>query len=109
MKDKKYIERIIKYIEKIDTYMKPVNDVESFKSNSEKIDAVVLNLEQIGETTKKISTDLKRKHSYIEWGRIIALRNLISHEYEGIDVSLIYDTVTISLNELLVQLKKIMF
>lgn len=107
MKDKKYLERIINYIEKINKYMEPVNDAESFKLNQEKVDAVILNLEQIGETAKKISRRLKSNNLEIEWIKIIALRNLISHEYEGIDVNMIYETVTIELNELLLQLKKI--
>lgn len=107
MKDEKHIERIIKYIEKINTYMKSVSDAATFQSNPEKIDAVMLNLEQIGETAKKLSAGMKRSYPDIEWVKIIALRNLISHEYEGINVNVIYDIVTIQMSELLVRLKTI--
>ncbi len=67
MKDKKYIERIILYILKINRYMESVTDEESFAFNSEKVDAVILNLEQIGETAKKISIITRNIHSDIEW------------------------------------------
>ena len=57
MKDKSYILRIINYANKITRYMKNVENYESFNLNDEKINAVILNLEQIGETAKKLSDD----------------------------------------------------
>lgn len=91
MKDKIYIERIILYASKIMRYLKEVESVDLFKENDEKIDAVLLNLEQIGETAKKLSDEVKKLYKDIEWNKIIGLRNLISHEYEGVDVTLIYN------------------
>ncbi len=90
MKDEKYIERIIGYANKIIRYLEEVKSVESFTVNEEKVDAVLLNLEQIGETAKKLSMHYKSLYPHIEWNKIIGLRNLISHEYEGVDVTLIY-------------------
>ena len=55
MKDRKYIERIIKYIDKINRYMLHVDSYEAFIQNEVNVDAVILNLEQIGETVKKLS------------------------------------------------------
>ena len=101
MKDHKYLERIIKYILKINKYMSNVDTYEVFISYEEKIDAVILNLEQIGESVKKLSDTYKEKHSNIDWINIAGLRNLISHDYEGIDLTLIYNIATIKINELL--------
>ena len=49
MKDKIYIDCIIKYAKKIGRYMEEVDTFTDFEYNDEKVDAVILNLEQIGE------------------------------------------------------------
>ena len=106
MKDREYIERIIKYCEKINKYMLIVSSFEEFLTMDEKIDAVKMNLEQIGETTKKISDIKKNKDVEIEWKKIIGLRNVISHEYEGVSLKIIYDIVKEYIPNLLHRLKK---
>lgn len=94
MKDKQYIQRLKNYCNKINEYMKPVKSFNEFISKPEKVDAVILNLEQIGETAKKLSKDIKEKYSEINWPSIIGLRNMISHEYEGINLEIIYEIAT---------------
>ena len=101
MRELKYLERVIKYIQKINRFMSNVDNYETFILNEEKIDAVILNLEQIGESVKKLSNNYKETHSDIDWINIAGLRNLISHEYEGVDLVLIYNIATIKINELL--------
>ncbi|MCD6482341.1 MAG: DUF86 domain-containing protein [Candidatus Izimaplasma sp.] len=78
-----------------------VDNYETFILNEEKIDAVVLNLEQIGESVKKLSDNYKETHTDIDWINIAGLRNLIPHEYEGVNLVLIYNIATIGINELL--------
>jgi uncharacterized protein with HEPN domain len=107
MKDKKYIERIISYSNKIARYLDGVSSIEVFEANDEKVDAVLLNLEQIGETAKKLSEDFKNNTTTIEWNKIIGLRNLISHEYEGVDLTLIYNIARINIPDLLNKVMKI--
>lgn len=101
MKDRDYIERIIKYANKITKYMSSVQSFSEFAINEEKIDAVILNLEQIGETAKKLSIEAKENYKEINWKNIIGLRNMISHEYEGIRLEIIYQITTESVRELL--------
>lgn len=91
MKDKTYTERLIKYAEKIMNYMKDIESFTDFQNLDEKIDAVILNLEQIGETARKISQGIKDQFMNINWTNIIGLRNMISHEYEGINTQIIFD------------------
>jgi len=91
MSDKDYLLRLKKYGEKILAYMKDVKECPEFASNPEKVDAVILNLEQIGETAKKISEEAKAHFPDLNWPSIIGLRNMISHEYEGIKLEIIYD------------------
>lgn len=107
MKDEKYIKRIINYGNKITRYLKTVETIDDFTSDEEKVDAVLLNLEQIGETARKLSEAYKKLYSNIEWNKIIGLRNLISHEYEGVDTTIIYNVATTSIPKLLKSLLKI--
>lgn len=107
MKEEKYIKRIINYSNKIVRYLKTVDYIDDFIVNEEKIDAVLLNLEQIGETAKKLSEAYKKLYPNIEWNKIIGLRNLISHEYEGVDTTIIYNVATTSIPKLLKSLLKI--
>lgn len=74
--------------------MSSVKSFNDFISNSEKVDAVILNLEQIGETAKKVSVETRKKYLNINWTSIIGLRNMISHEYEGIRLEIIYEIAT---------------
>jgi uncharacterized protein with HEPN domain len=101
MKDNIYIDRIVKYARKINNYMYEAKTFSEFKRNDEKIDAVILNLEQIGETAKKLSSEAKQNYPSIYWPKIIGLRNMISHEYEGIRLNIIFDIATINIPELL--------
>lgn len=101
MKDKVYIDRIVKYAKKINRYMDEVKSFSEFEKNEEKIDAVILNLEQIGESAKKLSDETKQRYQSIHWPSIIGLRNMISHEYEGVKLNIIYDITTVNIPELL--------
>lgn len=105
MKDEKYVKRIILYGTKINTYLEKVSNPNDFLSNEEKVDAVLFNLEQIGETAKKLTEEYKSSTT-IEWGKIIGLRNIISHEYEGVDLTIIYNISTNDIPKLLNELKK---
>ncbi|MBN2540301.1 MAG: DUF86 domain-containing protein [Bacilli bacterium] len=78
--------------------MQEIDSFEKFLLHPEKADAVILNLEQIGETARKISQDTKRMYSKINWPSIIGLANMISHEYEGIRLEIIYEIATIHIN-----------
>lgn len=104
MKDNIYIERIIKYSKKVIKYMNEVTSFYDFEENDEKIDAVILNLEQIGETAKKCSSVVKDEYPDINWPSIIGLRNMISHEYEGIKLNIIYDIAIKNIPDLLAKL-----
>lgn len=86
--------------------MGEVDTFTDFEDNDEKIDAVILNLEQIGETAKKLSDETIQIYNSIHWPSIIGLRNMISHEYEGIRLNIIYDIARVNIPELLSKLDK---
>lgn len=57
-------------------------------------DACVLNFINIGEISKEISKKLKSKHPEIPFRKIIGLRNIAAHNYEGIEAFRLYQIVT---------------
>jgi uncharacterized protein with HEPN domain len=93
MKDKVYLERIQAYCIRINTYMRGVQTVHEWISDQQKVDSVMLNLEQIGETAKKLSIQTKTQFPSIHWPSIIGLRNMISHQYEGVKLQIVYEIV----------------
>lgn len=56
-------------------------------------DAVVRNLEVIGEAVKHLSPDFRRRHPRIPWRSITALRNVLIHEYFGVDLEIVWRVV----------------
>jgi uncharacterized protein with HEPN domain len=94
MKDRIYRQRIQAYCNRINPYMSWVQTVHEWINDQQKVAAGMLNLEQIGETAKKLSLETKTHVPSIHWPSIIGLRKMISHQYEGVKLHLIYDIVT---------------
>ncbi len=63
---------------------------ETFMGSHLHQDAVLRNLQTISESTQQISESLKRKHPDIEWKSIAAFRNILVHDYLGIDIDRIW-------------------
>lgn len=106
MKDKQQIEKIVNCINKILQYTEGVSH-EEFEANSMLVEACVFNLSQIGELANKVSSEFQDTNPSIPWRMIYGLRNRIVHDYEGVNLVLIWDIVCEDLPELLDQLKKL--
>ena len=87
-----YIEDIYFSCNKIANYTKDYN-FEKFRKDEKTVDAVVRNLEIIGEAAKNIPPKLRKQYKEIPWTKIISMRNKITHEYFGIDHSILWKTV----------------
>ena len=96
---KLYIEDITESIKNIEDYTKSVTH-DSFVKNKLIIDGVVRNLEIIGEATKEIPSDVRKKHPEMDWKKIIGLRDVIAHRYFGVDSEIIWDIVKNKIPEL---------
>jgi len=66
---------------------------EAFFTDRKTQDAVLRNLHTLSESIQRISDDLKRRHSAVQWREIAAFRNIIVHDYLGIDLDQIWDIV----------------
>lgn len=83
-----YLRHILDAIQKIESYTSVGHDV--FMSTSHWQDAVVRQLEIIGEATKRLSPDTRNKHPEIPWRRIAGLRDVLIHDYLGVDLSKVW-------------------
>lgn len=104
---KVYLEDIITAIGKINKYTKGVS-FEALARDSKTLDAVIRNLEVIGEATKKIPKEIRDKYPSIEWKKICGLRDMLIHEYFGIDIVIIWDITQSKLPLLEARIKTIL-
>lgn len=109
MKNKEYmsLKKMIEYINKALKYTEGCS-FETFSRNEEKVDATVFAISQIGELVKNITKETMERYNNIEWIIIKNLRNKIVHDYEGINLNLIWDIITDDIIQLKMDLKKIL-
>ena len=96
--DRLYITDILSCISKIREYIKN-DDYDSFTEIEITQDAVLRNLEIIGEASRNITEKTKLKAKNIPWKRMIGLRNIVSHKYFGVDLEIIWEIITENLPE----------
>ncbi len=104
---KLYIGDILEAVSKIEKYTKGFTR-SKFHKNSLVADAVVKNLEIIGEASKRIPANVKHQIPGIEWKKIVGLRNILIHEYSGIDKDIVWDIIENKLPTLKAHLSRVL-
>jgi uncharacterized protein with HEPN domain len=87
-----YLEDILEATRKITSYTAHLSKA-AFLDDEKTFDAVVRNLEVIGEAVKKLPEDLRAKHPTVEWKKMAGLRDILIHEYFGLDSEIVWDIV----------------
>lgn len=90
-----YLLSIFESIEKIKIYTRDFSDAdEFFEANYQKDFNATLNLLiAIGEDVKKLDESLKKKIPSIDWQSIVDMRNILSHNYRGVDRDIVWDII----------------
>ena len=89
--DRTYLRHILEAIEKIEKYVESV-EFDKFFQNDMMIDAVVREFEIIGEAARNLSDKFQDEHFEIPWYKIKAMRNILIHEYFGVNLKVVWDT-----------------
>jgi uncharacterized protein with HEPN domain len=90
--DLTYLGDILDAIQRIEGYTTHVKKAEFFE-NLMMQDAVMLQIEIIGEAANSVSDEFQEKHDNLPWAEMRALRNRIVHDYRGINLNVVWDTV----------------
>lgn len=105
--DKIRIQHMLDAISEIENYTNGV-EKEAFVNHSMMFNATLRQLEIIGEAANHVSLEVQIAHPEILWARIIGLRNLVVHEYFGIDDHTIWSILKVNLPVLKIQLEAIL-
>ena len=92
-KDQHCLESILEAIDRIIKYTSSINTADDFNNDYRNFDATMMNFVVIGEMIDKISDKFKRKHSEIEWIKIKGFRNIVAHNYFGIDAEEVWQII----------------
>ena len=97
--NKIFLLHILESIQRIENFTKDLSEEEFFRSE-EKQDATIRRLEIIGKAVKNLPKSFKNKYPKVEWSKIAGMRNIIVHEYFGVDLKLTYKIVKEKITEL---------
>ena len=89
--DRAYLQHILEAILKIETYIAGL-DYEGFAKDDKTFDAVVREFTVVGEAAKNVSEKYRDEHPDIPFRDALEMRNVLIHEYFGIDTKIVWDT-----------------
>jgi len=104
--DKQRLLHILEAISEIESYIAN-SSFETFLENSMMRFASIKQIEIIGEAANYISEETKIKFNKTEWRQLIGMRNILIHEYFGVDNHLIWQVITDDIPELRIQIENI--
>lgn len=91
--DSQLLNDIIESISRIEIYIQQLS-YDNFKADLKTQDAVIRNLEIIGEASKAISEKLKSDHSDIPWKKMAGIRDHLIHNYAGVNLDIVWNVVS---------------
>jgi uncharacterized protein with HEPN domain len=94
-----YLTHILEAIKSIEEYTDGYS-YDDFIVSKKTQDAVIRNFEIIGEAANNLDEDFITTHSAVAWEKLVSMRNLLIHEYFGVDLDIVWDTIQEDVPEL---------
>lgn len=104
---KTYLDDIGEAIGKISRYTAGLT-IETLADDEKTLDAVIRNLQVVGEAVKNLPDEIRQQYPNMEWKKIAGLRDILIHRYFGIDLEIIWDVIQNKLPTLAVQVRQIL-
>lgn len=92
MKNEIVVQKLKGYTDKVLSYCEGMT-YEQFCADSKLVEACVFNLSQMGELANRVDADFAQTHAAIPWKLLYGLRNRIVHDYEGVNLQLIWEII----------------
>jgi uncharacterized protein with HEPN domain len=102
-----FLKHILESIDEAERHIKDITKDEFLKDVKAQ-DAVVRRLEIIGEAAKNLPATFKNKYPYVPWKKIAGTRNILVHEYFGVDLNLVWEMIKRDLPKLKKNILKIL-
>ena len=83
-------------------------DYEAWKKDQKTIDAVIRNMEIIGEAASHVPENIQERYSDVPWHQMKGMRNILAHEYFGVDLDVLWRTVQEDLPSLKIKIQKVL-
>lgn len=93
MKDKIIIDKMLRYVNKAIGYCEGYDQTQ-FEADDKTVEACVFNLSQLGELCRVLDENFMKENSHIPWREMYGLRNRIVHDYEGVNLMLVWDVIS---------------
>lgn len=106
MGDEKYLEKMLELVRKIERYVAG-HSYEDFADDEMLVEACVFNLAQLGEMSHKISDEYVELHPELAWNELYGLRNRLVHDYQGVNLNLVWEIIMDDLPGLEAQLEEL--
>jgi uncharacterized protein with HEPN domain len=101
-----YLRHILECIRRIEEDTK--GDYDSFMASHTHQDAVLRNLQTLAESTQRLAKEVKAKHLTVPWRSIAAFRNILVHNYLGVDLYRIWNIVQDDIPQLKTAIKRML-
>ncbi len=94
-----HVSFILECIELVEDYSKGLTETE-FLNSTQQQDAIIRRVELIGEAVKNISPEVKDRYPEIPWKRIVGMRDVLVHDYLGLDLEITWNVAQVEIPEL---------